>query len=331
MPILPSKVRPASLRAARRADSDYGVSASPNWRDVDWREHLHSAEVDGRRVNYVDIGSGDGPPVVFIHGLGGAWQNWLENLPRVAQERRAIALDLPGHGQSEMPAEKISISGYGRCVDALTEQLGFSEVALVGNSMGGFIAAEMAIQFPERVAQIVLVSPAGITTTELHRAPALTWARTAAALGAWASTRSEAFVRRPGLRHAALNVVTRHPSKLAPDMAWEMIAHSGKDGFVDATRALLEYDFRDRLPEIRCPTLIVWGNRDALLDVGDADEYERLIPDSRKVLMEDTGHMAMLERPVAFNDCLLEFLHGEIDTSGDSDVERAAAGEEAAA
>jgi pimeloyl-ACP methyl ester carboxylesterase len=331
VPIFPSKARPASLRAARRADDQYGVSAEPDWRNTDWREHLHTAEIAGRRVNYADIGSGDGPTVVFIHGLGGSWQNWLENLPRVAQERRTIALDLPGHGQSEMPAEKISIPGYGRCVEALCEKLELGKVALVGNSMGGFIAAETAIQFPERVAQLVLVSPAGITTTDLRRAPVLTWARTAAAMGAWASTRSEAFVKRPGLRHVALNIVTRHPSKLAPDIAWEMIAHSGKDGFVDATRGLLSYDFRDRLPEIRQPTLIVWGDHDAMIGVKDADEYERLIPDSRKLIMEDTGHMAMIERPVAFNDLLMEFLHGQVETTGGSDAERAAAGEEAAA
>jgi pimeloyl-ACP methyl ester carboxylesterase len=83
---------------------------------------------------------------------------------------------------------------------------------------------------------------------------------------------------------------------------------AGKPGFHDALRACLEYDFRHRLPEISCPTLIFWGEKDAVLPLRDADEFERLIPDSRKVVMTDTGHVPQLERPAVFNRTLLEFL-----------------------
>ena len=108
--------------------------------------------IDGRSVNYVDYG-GPGEaglePVVFVHGLGGCWQNWLENIPRVAAEgRRAIGIDLPGFGFSEMPAEEISISGYGRTVNALCDQLDIGEAVFVGNSMGGFISAEVGDPVP---------------------------------------------------------------------------------------------------------------------------------------------------------------------------------------
>ena len=72
--------------------------------------------------------------------------------------------------------------------------------------------------------------------------------------------------------------------------------------------ACLEYDFRERLPEIRVPTLIVWGEQDSIIPVKDANEFERLIPGSRKVVMAQTGHIAMAERPVAFNDLMMEFL-----------------------
>src|SRR5215210_6698694 len=102
----------APIRAAKHAGDDYGATATPSWREVDWQAHLRNADIRGRRVNYVDMGQGDLPPAVFIHGLGGCWQNWLENLPRVSQERRCIAMDLPGFGYSEMPRDKITISGY---------------------------------------------------------------------------------------------------------------------------------------------------------------------------------------------------------------------------
>jgi pimeloyl-ACP methyl ester carboxylesterase len=308
MPIFPSKARPATPWAGRRADEEYGASAQPDWREIDWRQHLHSLEIDGREVNYVDIGSGDAPPVVFVHGLGGAWQNWLENLPRTAQERRALALDLPGFGRSEMPLRDITISGYGRTVERFCDQLGLGPVVLVGNSMGGFVSAEVAIQFPPRVERLVLVSAAGITTANLNRRPVHTWGRVAAAIGTYGAANSRAAVVRPGLRHLSLAFVARHPSRLRADLCWEQIHASGTPGFRDALDALLDYDFRDRLGEIECPTLLVWGCEDMLVPAHDADEFERLIPNARKILMQDTGHVPMLERPVTFNDCLLEFL-----------------------
>jgi pimeloyl-ACP methyl ester carboxylesterase len=308
MPIFPSNARPASPWAARRADEGYGATAQPDWRDTNWREHLNWLEIDGRKVNYVDTGSGDGPPVVFVHGLGGAWQNWLENIPRIAQERRVVALDLPGFGHSEMPLRDITISGYAHTVEKLCDSLGLGEVALVGNSMGGFVAAEVAIQFSQRVERLVLVSAAGITTTNLYRRPVQTWGRVAAAAGSYGAANSRAAVARPGVRHLALAFVARHPSRLKADLAWEQVNAAGTLGFRDALDALLDYDFRDRLGEIQAPTLLIWGHDDMLVPVEDAHEFERLIPNSRKILMEDTGHVPMLERPTTFNNCLLEFL-----------------------
>jgi pimeloyl-ACP methyl ester carboxylesterase len=306
--VLPARVAPATIAAGRRADDSYGATAQPDWREIDWREHLHTVEIAGRAVNYVDIGSGDEPPVVFVHGLGGAWQNWLENIPRVAQERRVLALDLPGFGRSEMPRGEISISGYGRCVNQFCDHHKLDQVVIVGNSMGGFVSAETAIQFPGRVERLVLVSAAGVTSTNLMRRPALTWGRVAAMLGSYGAAHSEDVIKRPVVRHAALGFVMRHPTRLRADLCWEQVHAAGTPGFHDALEALLHYDFRDRLDDISCPTLIVWGNKDMLVPVKDADEFERLIANSRKIIMDDTGHVPMLERPVTFNDCLMEFL-----------------------
>ena len=94
---------------------------------------------------------GSGPPLVFVHGLAGCWQNWLENIPHFARSHRVIAVDLPGFGESELPHEDISIPGYGRFVDAFLGEIGVERAPLVGNSMGGFIAAEVARQ-PSRAA-----------------------------------------------------------------------------------------------------------------------------------------------------------------------------------
>lgn len=296
--------------AARWAGDDYGLTATPDWRTVDWSEHLRQVTLGGSRVNYVDIGSGDNSPVLFLHGLGGNWQNWLENLPRVARERRAIALDLSGFGESDLPGEDISISNYARFVGSFCDELELDATVVVGNSMGGFIGAELAISFPERVERLVLAAAAGISITRLRREPTLTAARltTVLGIGELASHHRRELVNRPRLRHVVLSSVVRHPTRLAPDLLVELMAGTGKPGYVPALEALMTYDFRDRLPEIGCPTLLIWGAEDQLVPVRDADEFERLIPDSRKVVLADTGHAPMFERPETFNRHLLDFL-----------------------
>jgi pimeloyl-ACP methyl ester carboxylesterase len=310
-----SKALPATPWQASRAGDDYGATATPDWRSIDWQPHIHQVTLDGRSVNYVDYGGpGDHglEPVVFVHGLGGCWQNWLENIPRAAAEgRRAIGIDLPGFGFSEMPAEEISISGYGRTVNALCDELDIGEAVFVGNSMGGFISAETAIQFPARVARMVLVSAAGVTTSDLRSGPIMAGARVVAAVATRTAAQSEKVVRRRHLRHLVFHSFIRHPTRIAPELLYEITRGSGRPGFVDALRAIMDYDFRDRLPEIRCPTLIVWGTDDMLVPESDASEYERLIPSSRKVIFEDTGHMAMIERPQTYNDCMMEWLAEE--------------------
>ena len=102
---------------------------------------------------------------------------------------------------------------------------------------------------------------------------------------------------------------------------------AGRPGFDSALHACLEYDFRDRLPDIRQPTLIVWGEKDSVIPVRDAHEFERLIPDSRKVVMKDTGHIPMAERPGAFNNVMMQFLD---ETGPATDAETPAGASEAA-
>jgi pimeloyl-ACP methyl ester carboxylesterase len=297
-------------RHAAPVGDDYGSKGRSEWLDIDWRKHLRQAQVHRSRVNYVELG--EGPPVVFIHGLAGCWQNWLENIPEFAKRYRAIAVDMPGFGQSELPRDEISISGYGRFVDAFLEQIGVERGVLIGNSMGGFIAAETAITHPSRVEKLVLVSAAGGPALRERNAPhanrLLRAARLFGPITAAAFARREHMIRRPRLRQILLWKVARHPDRLEPELCYEVASGAGKPGFLDALNSILEYDFSDRLPEVACPTLIVWGASDEIVPVADAREYEQLIPGARKVIFEDTGHVPMLERPARFNRLVEEFI-----------------------
>jgi pimeloyl-ACP methyl ester carboxylesterase len=294
------------------ADAGYADGDDAVWTEIDWRALGRREEILGREVNFVDTG-GNGPPLVFVHGLGGLWQNWLPTIPALMGSHRCIALDLPGFGASEMPAGEISIRGYAEVVDRLCDRLEVDRPAMVGNSMGGFVAAEVAISFATRVEKLVLVSAAGLSSEHLRREPMLALARLTTAISARTGARaSRPVVRRPRLRRVTLQGVLRYPERISAQLAWELVQGADKPGFIPALEALTSYSFRDRLTRIEVPTLIVWGRDDLLVPVGDAALFERLIgSNARSVIFDDTGHAPMIERPSRFNALLGAFLAGE--------------------
>jgi len=314
---------PRSVTIPAGEAAAYGPVGRAPWLDVDWSSHQRWVTADGQLVNTIELGpetTPGGQPLVFVHGLSGCWENFLEQLPAMAREHRVLTLDLPGFGYSPMPSQKITISGYARLLDALLGQLGIDAAAVVGNSMGGFIATELAIACPQRVERLVLISAAGISTREplaglsprlasRSPIPVLTRSeRVLAGTAAWLASKSDTVARRERLRELTLATVVRHPGRLPAPLAAEQLRGAGKPGFLQAFEAIIHYDVEERLKEIACPTLIVWGDHDRLVNVRDADVFAALIPDSRKVIFEDTGHMAMLERPAAFNALLRDFL-----------------------
>jgi pimeloyl-ACP methyl ester carboxylesterase len=289
---------------------------------IDWRPHLRRIElatpefephpgsdIDPTRteVNYVELGEGE--PLVMVHGLGGCWQNWLENIPHFARDRRVIALDLPGFGESPMPGWEISIKAYGAVVSALCRELEIDRVPLVGNSMGGFISAEVAVSEPTAVERLVLVGAAGVSHARMYRAPAETMGRMARAAAPFAVRYRERTLRRPGLRHRVFRNLFYKPTALRPELVLE-ISKFGLEspGLVAALRALAGYDILDRLADVEIPTLIVWGQNDYVVPPRDALEYARLIPHAQLQIFNRCGHLPMAERPVRFNRLLDQFL-----------------------
>lgn len=288
---------------------DYG-NPDPDWLKLDWRPHLHRVQLPGGEVNYAEIGEGD--PIVFVHGISGSWQNWLENLPHFGHDRRAIALDLPGFGASPMPSWPIDMPAYGRLLHDFCEKLGVgSGATLVGNSMGGLVAAEAVLSAPGQFDRLVLVSAAGFINTWLpHQRGTVTshaWNTFGRPFGAAASF----VVSHRRARYAMFRFAIRYPSRLRKELLWEQMA-SGLPcpGFADALDAVIEYDARDRLEEIEIPTMIVWGTNDWVIPALAAQSYHRRIPHSRLEILDDTGHVPQMERPQRFNALLDDFLAG---------------------
>lgn len=279
------------------------------WLDVDWPAVTHRTRVDGSEMSYVDIG--EGPALVFVHGLGGSWQNWLENLPHFARAHRCIAMDLGGFGASDPVDGDVSMERYARSVAELMEQLGIASAGVIGNSMGGFIALELAIRFPERVERLVLVSAAVLWQEYRHAKPLVTLANATEVVAARVLAEVPDWVlRRPRARTQALRfggIRAEVPRELQREL---LLTARRTAGFLPALQGLSSYPLRDELQSVRCPTLIVWGTKDPLVGVGHAKELESLIPGSRASIYEGVGHVVQLEAPDRFNREVEDFLSG---------------------
>jgi pimeloyl-ACP methyl ester carboxylesterase len=292
---------------ARNTASDYG-NRDPEWLGIDWREHLHRVSLPGAEVNYAEIGKG--PAVLLVHGIGGCWRNWLENLPHLARTHRAIALDLPGFGHSPMPDWPISMPAYGRLIRDFCEKLGIDRLAgLVGHSMGGLISTEAVVEQPARVERLVLAAAAGLSFSHHQRVR-----KHGALLAFEAVVRPlarpfDTWLARPHGREVAFGALVRKPNQLRRELLWETIEPSLRaPGFAPAIRAIAAYDGSDRADQIAVPTLVVWGRNDQIVPVRDADRYRARIADARVEIFERTGHMLQFERPARFNALLDDFL-----------------------
>src|SRR3954454_13067232 len=296
-------------RPVKPRDGDYGREGRAPWLDVDWQAAQHRLEIDGREVNCCELG--EGPAILFVHGLGASWQSWLEQMPEFAESHRVVAMDLPGFGYSESPSEDISIEYYARWTAKFMDILGIESAAVVGNSMGGFVSAELAIKSPERVQRLVFVSAAIFWQNRRRAQPLVQLARMSDAVVARALVRAtDDIATRRRLPNAALaSAAFRYPHLISRELAHEMVRSARRtDGFLPALEALADYPVEEELPKIGCPTLIVWGAHDQLVKVADAERLEELIPDARRAVVERTGRVAMLERPERFNRLLREFL-----------------------
>ncbi len=301
----------------------------PDWLRIDWREHLRTINVPPASsasppgavgsaagttiVNYVEMGPPESEQaplaIVLVHGLSGCWQNWLENIPHFAERHRVIAVDLPGFGSSPPPEWEISIPAYGRLLRDFCDALEVRDCVVVGNSMGGFVAAEAVIAEPRRFEKLALISAAGVSSTRLKEGPTEVAARMLTAAAPYAfSVQTRAF-RRPRARAMAFRNVFRHPELIRPELLWEFFTGGMRGAaFAEALIAVAVHDFLHRLDEIDAPTLIAWGRNDNIVPPADALEYGRRLVNSETVILDDTGHVPMAERPVRFNRLLEAFV-----------------------
>jgi 4,5:9,10-diseco-3-hydroxy-5,9,17-trioxoandrosta-1(10),2-diene-4-oate hydrolase len=268
----------------------------------------HIAEICGVRTRYF-VG-GEGPPLVVVHGLGGAAVNFTELAPLLARSRRVLIPDLPGHGRS-LPLEHVDgLTSYAEHVAAVAELEEIFPAPVIGYSMGGVIALRLAVERPDDVPALALVAAAGIVS--VTRRAEIWLAATGAVRPAQVMTRfRETFARRPRLRwlpFGAWGAVD--PPALSPESVLGFLEGPSQHTDVgSAGRALLTDDPRPDLDSVRCPVFLLWGARDRLVPLEDGFEYARRLRAPIRTLPA-AGHLLVGEHPQACAEILLDFLDG---------------------
>jgi 2-hydroxy-6-oxonona-2,4-dienedioate hydrolase len=252
----------------------------------------------GQRIRYVEAGTGQ--TVILLHGLGGSSANWMLNMDVLARRYRVIAPDQIGFGQSDKPMINYRVGTYVDFLDKFYSALKVERAVLVGNSMGGWIAALYAAQHPERVERLVLVDAAGFAPPKDFDAKQL------AALNP--STRE-------GMRALASRVFYNKQLYGSDEAIDFMLAQRMAAGDGYTIQSLIESiargeDMLDgRLSAIKQPTLIIWGREDGLTPLAEFGErFKREIPSAEFVVLEQCGHVPMVEKAAEFNAALLKFL-----------------------
>ncbi len=263
-------------------------------------------DVAGIRLHLRDSGPRDAPALILLHGFGSSLQTWDAWAARLSTRYRVIRFDLPGFGLTGAdPTGDYSDRRGLQVLAALMDQLGLERATLVGNSLGGKLAWQFAVQDPERVESLVLISPDGFASPgfEYNRKPSLP-----------VTVRLLPFILPKPLLRMSLApaygdrsrldeaTVSRYRDlMLAPGVRRSMVARMAQVMLVDPVPLLRR---------IRAPTLLLWGERDAMIPLSNATDYAAAIPGVRLVVLPGLGHVPFEEAPDGSLRPVLEFLEG---------------------
>jgi proline-specific peptidase len=265
--------------------------------------------LSGVNVHFVEAGKG--PPLLFLHGLGGSWKDWSANLPAFAATYQVMAIDFPGFGDSDKPETKYSIDWFTHIVETFIRERKLKQVNVVGHSMGGLVALDLAARLNSWVKTLIVTDVVGIG----DKSEFISYAMTKKIMGP--ETRWESFEK--FLQDEFRAMVDSFIKDQKPKTAREFFESVPKNPFtgnpflpmtpnVQMTASIIDFDIRPKLASIRQPTLILWGAKDPVAPPKDASLLKKEILQSRLVLFPDTGHSPMIEHPSLFNQELGKFL-----------------------
>jgi 3-oxoadipate enol-lactonase len=259
------------------------------------------ADSSGVRIAYEVAGSG--PPLVLAHGLGYARWGWEPVAPSLAEDFTVLMFDNRGIGGSDIPEGPYTARAMAEDVVAVMDAAGIDRTHLVGTSLGGMVAQEVAIRWPERVDRLVLActTPGGGKAFPLPD-------RTLRLIAEAPTLAPEIALRRFVENALAVNTVQERPDLVERIYEKRLEFPPDPSGWQAQAAAGVSHDAFSRLQEIRAPTLILQGTEDGVVDPRNAQLLERGIPGSRVVMFPGTGHLFFWEEPDRFVEVVREFL-----------------------
>jgi 3-oxoadipate enol-lactonase len=249
-------------------------------------------------VNYKEEGKGE--TLLLVHGLNGEYLSWAPVMGELARGWRTIAVDLRGHGESGKPDETYSIKTFAEDLHAFLGEMHIPRAHIMGHSMGGAVAQQLALDHPEEVASLVLVA---------------TFSRPAAGLRR-TFERLRKILRGKGYRFFLDAVIAlaftpaylaAHPGEIAKVKKRRLAINNGA-AIARATRACLDVNLTKRIGGIRTPTLVLCGWEDRFTPVSLSEEIHQAIPGSMLKIMEGVGHSLFMENPPGFLEIVKPFL-----------------------
>jgi pimeloyl-ACP methyl ester carboxylesterase len=243
-------------------------------------ESAHTAVISGHRLYYRVMGQGE--PLVLIHGYGTSGYVWQRVLPYLGQRYQLFVLDLPGYGRSAAP-RSWQLRAIAPVIKEWLHSLHLSPVALMGHSMGGAIAIHLIALAPEAVRKLVLVNAAGLPLQTSFPTLAL---------------RAAYSMIQPGNGRYPLQMV-RDAVQPRFRVLWQ------------TSQEMLRSDLRVELASITAPTLIIWGERDALLPITLGCALNAALPQATFISLPGCGHRPMLAQPERFSQIVLDFLQAD--------------------
>jgi len=295
------------------ATSSYYKLDTVEFENFDYGFEVDKIKVRNIHIAVIDEGSSDNV-LLLIHGLGSNAKGWIKNIPALSKHFRVIAVDLPGYGKSDKGYYQFSMKFYAQVLTELLTQLHIDQATFIGHSMGGQIAMTTALEYPDRVKKLVLISTAGFEKFTEGEGDWMTNAVTAE------------FVKDTPIRNIDINLRSnfyRMPED-ATFMITERIQMRGARDFDDycyaVTRnvaAMINGPVWQRLDQIKQPTLILFGENDGLipnpyLHGGRTETIAQIgqkqIPNNQLIMIKECGHFVQFEKAEETNKAVIEFV-----------------------
>lgn len=253
----------------------------------------------GTRAHYRERGPQDGPAIILLHGSAASLFTWEKWVPYFPQDARVISLDFPGHGLTgERPGGDYWIDGLTAFLKEFIDALDIDKVALVGNSMGGGISANFAIQFPQKVTGLVLIDADGLPEDAFEEIDGPVGFSIAHTPGVrWIATKvTPRFLVKQGLDNVSEKpgVVTEK----AVDLYWDLLRHPGnRVAMIKRFKAAEERPMNHAFERITTPTLLLWGEKDRLIPLANGEAMAERIDGAKLIVYEGVGHLPQEEIP----------------------------------